>query len=265
LTGPISKAAGFTPRVAIVLGSGLSLLAKSLVGGDPIPYGAIEGMPASAIEGHEGALYAAEVSGVPVAAFAGRVHMYEGHSPQVATHAVRQVVEEGCEIVILTNAAGGIDPNLEVGAPCLIGDHLNLTGTNPLIGPHDKRGPRFLDLSEVYDKELRALAHSVDGDLREGVYAGLMGPVYETPAEVKMLRTLGASLVGMSTVLEAIAARYLGARVLGISVVTNLAAGVSPQPLSHDEVAEVGQRAAARLERLLGGVIAGVADTEPRG
>jgi len=258
MTGPISRAAGFTPSVAIVLGSGLSSLARSLVGGDPIPYGEIEGMPLSAIEGHEGALYAAEVSGVPVAAFAGRVHMYEGHSPQIATHAIQQVVEEGCRTVILTNAAGGIDKDLEVGAPCLISDHLNLTGTNPLIGPHDNRGPRFLDLSEVYDKKLRALAHSVDGDLNEGVYAGLIGPTYETPAEVRMLRTLGASLVGMSTVLEAIAAHYLGARVLGISVVTNLAAGVSPQPLSHDEVAEVGRRAASRLERLLRGVIAGL-------
>jgi purine-nucleoside phosphorylase len=254
--GPISRAAGFTPRVAIVLGSGLSALAKSLVGGEPTPYADIEGMPASAIEGHEGALYAGEVSGVPVAAFAGRVHMYEGHSPQIATQAIRQVVEEGCEIVILTNAAGGIDPDLDVGAPCLISDHLNLTGANPLIGPHDKRGPRFLDLSEVYDRELRALAHSVDDGLKEGVYAGLMGPTYETPAEVRMLRALGASLVGMSTVLEAIAARYLGARVLGISVVTNLAAGLSAEPLSHDEVAAAGRSAAARLERLLAGVIA---------
>jgi purine-nucleoside phosphorylase len=259
VTGPISKASGFTPRVAVVLGSGLSSLARSLVGGDPIPYKEISGMPTAAIEGHEGALYAAEVAGVPVAAFAGRVHMYEGHSPQVATHAVRQVVEEGCEIVILTNAAGGIDPDLEVGAPCLISDHLNLTGTNPLIGPHDKRGPRFLDLTEVYDRDLRALAHSIDGDLKEGVYAGLIGPTYETPAEVRMLRTLGASLVGMSTVLEAIVARYLGARALGISVVTNLAAGLSAQPLTHDEVAEAGRGATARLEHLLKGVIAGLA------
>jgi purine-nucleoside phosphorylase len=259
VTGPVSDAAGFTPRVAIVLGSGLSSLAKSLVGGDPIPYGDIAGMPAAAIEGHEGALYAAEVASVPTVAFAGRVHMYEGHSPQVATHAVRQVVEEGCEIVILTNAAGGLDPELKVGVPCLISDHLNLTGTNPLIGPHDKLGPRFLDLSEVYDRDLRKLAHSVDGDLKECVYAGLMGPTYETPAEVRMLRTLGASLVGMSTVLEAVVARYLGARVLGISVVTNLAAGLSPQPLTHDEVAEAGRSAAARLERLLKGVIASLA------
>jgi len=258
VTGPISDAIGYTPRVAIVLGSGLSALAKSLVGGRPKPYGDIEGLTTSAIEGHEGALYAGEVSGVPVAAFAGRVHMYEGHSPQVATHAIQQVVEEGCDIVILTNAAGGIDPDLDVGAPCLISDHLNLTGTNPLIGPHDGRGPRFLDLSEVYDKKLRSLAHSVDGDLKEAVYAGLMGPTYETPAEVRMLRALGASLVGMSTVLEAIAARYLGARVLGISVVTNLGAGMSPEPLSHDEVAEAGRKAQARLERLLAGVLAGL-------
>ncbi|MDQ3771120.1 MAG: purine-nucleoside phosphorylase [Actinomycetota bacterium] len=258
MTGPISDAIGFTPRVAIVLGSGLSALAKSLVGGRPRPYGEIEGLTTSAIEGHEGALYAGEVSGVPVAAFAGRVHMYEGHSARVTTHAIQQVVEEGCGIVILTNAAGGIDPDLEVGAPCLISDHLNLTGTNPLIGPHDGRGPRFLDLSEVYDKKLRSLAHAVDGDLKEGVYAGLMGPTYETPAEVRMLRALGASLVGMSTVLEAISARYLGARVLGISVVTNLAAGISPAPLSHDEVAEAGRKAQARLERLLAGVLAGL-------
>lgn len=259
MNGPISAAAGFTPRVAIVLGSGLSALAKSLIGGEPTPYSQIEGMVSSAVEGHEGALYAGEVSAVPVVALAGRVHMYEGHSARAATYAVRQVVDEGCEIVILTNAAGGIDPDLEVGAPCLISDHLNLTGTNPLIGPHDERGPRFLDLSEVYDGELRALAHSVDDGLREGVYAGLMGPTYETPAEVRMLRALGASLVGMSTVLEAIAARYLGARVLGISVVTNLAAGLSAQPLSHDEVAAAGSGATARLERLLAGVIAKLA------
>ena len=251
----IREVAGFTPRVAIVLGSGLSSLAQALVGGEPTPYSQIPGLPSSAIEGHEGALYTGRVSEVPVVAFAGRVHMYEGHSPQVATQAVRQVVEEGCDTVILTNAAGAVDPELEVGAPCLIGDHLNLTGTNPLIGPHDERGPRFLDLTEVYDRELRAIAREVDPELKEGVYAGLMGPTYETPAEVRMLRTLGASLVGMSTVLEAIVARYLGGRVLGISVVTNLAAGLSPRPLTHDEVAEAGAKATARLERLLAGII----------
>ena len=244
-------------RVAVVLGSGLSDLAHSLVGGAPIPYSSIEGMPASTVAGHEGALYSGAVEEVPVLVFAGRVHLYEGHSARAVTHWVRAAVDAGCSTIVLTNAAGGVNPDLEVGAPCLISDHINLTGTNPLIGPNDDSvGPRFLDQTEVYDAKLRAIAHDVDPDLREGVYASLVGPTYETPAEVRMLRTLGADLVGMSTVLEAIQARYLGASVLGISVVTNQAAGLSPQPLSHDEVAEAGRRAAARLEKLLRGVVA---------
>jgi purine-nucleoside phosphorylase len=211
-------------------------------------------MPSSTVEGHEGALFSGEVGGVPTVVFAGRVHLYEGHRPEVVTRAVRSAVDEGCDVVVLTNAAGAIDDHLEVGRPCLISDHLNLTGTNPLIGVHDRRGPRFLDLSEVYDRNLRHLAREVDSELREGVYAGLVGPVYETPAEIRMLRTLGADLVGMSTVLEAIAARYLGARVLGISVVTNKAAGMAGA-LSHDEVSRAGRMAAGRLESLLRGVI----------
>ena len=244
-------------RVAIVLGSGLSELARSLVGGAPIPYSSIEGMPASTVAGHEGALYSGEVEGVRALVFAGRVHLYEGHSARAVTYWVRAAVESGCSTIVLTNAAGGVNPDLKVGAPCLLSDHINLTGTSPLIGPNDDSvGPRFLDQTEVYDAKLRAIAHDIDPDLREGVYASLVGPTYETPAEVKMLRTLGADLVGMSTVLEAIQARYLGASVLGISVVTNQAAGLSPQPLSHAEVAEAGRRAAARLEKLLRGVTA---------
>jgi purine-nucleoside phosphorylase len=239
----------------VILGSGLSDIAASLAPSDPIPYSAIEDMPSSAVAGHEGNLYAAEVEGVATLAFAGRVHLYEGHDSAAVTHAVRSAIEAGCDIVILTNAAGAINRKLEVGAPCLISDHLNLTGLNPLSGPHDGRGPRFLDLTEVYDSGLRARARSVDPGLSEGVYAGLLGPTYETPAEVRMLGTLGADLVGMSTVHEAIAARYLGARVLGLSVVTNLAAGLAPEPLSHDEVARAGRRAAERLERILRGVI----------
>jgi purine-nucleoside phosphorylase len=242
-------------RVAVALGSGLSDVAGALVEGDPIPYTAIEGMPVSAVEGHEGSLYHGDIDGVPSLVFAGRVHLYEGHDAHVVTHWVRAAVEAGCDTIVLTNAAGGLRLELEVGAPCLISDHINLTGANPLLGPNDDSvGPRFLDQSEVYDAELRVRAKEIDGDLAEGVYAGLLGPTYETPAEVRMLATVGADLVGMSTVLEAIQARYLGARVLGISVVTNRAAGLGP-PLSHEEVGAAGRKAAERLERILRGVI----------
>ena len=244
-------------RVAIVLGSGMNDLAGRLTGGSrPVPYDRIEGMPRTGVAGHEGALYSGEVESVPCLVFAGRAHLYEGHHPRVVTGAVKAAVEAGCRTVILTNAAGGIREDLELGAPCLISDHLNLTGANPLTGPNDDRlGPRFLDLTEAYDVGLRQLARAAAPGIQEGVYAGLAGPVYETPAEIRMLRTMGADLVGMSTVLETIVARYLGAAVLGISVVTNKAAGLSPAPLSHDEVAEAGRTAARRLERLLRGVI----------
>jgi purine-nucleoside phosphorylase len=256
MTRGIARATGSRSwRVAVVLGSGLSDIARSLAPSDPLPYGRIEGMPASAVEGHEGKLYAGEVGGVPTLAFAGRAHLYEGHDSAAVTFAVRSSIAAGCQVVILTNAAGAVDSGLEVGAPCLISDHLNLTGLNPLSGPHDGKGARFLDLTEVYDRDLRAAARGVDQKVGEGVYAGLLGPTYETPAEVRMLRKLGADLVGMSTVHEAIAARYLGARVLGLSVVTNLAAGLAPEPLSHDEVAAAGRRAAERLETILRGVI----------
>jgi purine-nucleoside phosphorylase len=213
-------------------------------------------MPVSSVAGHEGALYSGDVAGVPTLVFAGRVHLYEGHAARDVTYSVRAAIAAGCSTIVLTNAAGGINPDLSVGAPCLISDHINLTGTSPLIGPNDDSvGPRFLDQTEVYDAKLRAVAHEVDSDLREGVYASLVGPTYETPAEVRMLRTLGADLVGMSTVLEAIQARHLGASVFGISVVTNQAAGISPVPLSHAEVAAAGRHAAARLEKLLRGVL----------
>ena len=243
-------------QVAVVLGSGLSDLAEDLVGGETIPFDRIEGMPASGVAGHRGALFAGEVGSTPTLVFAGRAHLYEGHDPQLVTYPVRAAIGAGCSIVVLTNAAGGIRPGLEIGAPCLISDHLNLTGTTPLFGPNDDTvGPRFLDLSEVYSERLRTLAHEVDPELQEGVYAGLLGPTYETPAEVKMLQTIGADLVGMSTVHEAIAARYLGAEVLGISVVSNLAAGIGETPLDHSEVAAAGKRATARLTTLLRGVI----------
>ncbi len=259
MNAAIEKATGRIGwRIAIVLGSGLNDVARSLLPAEPISFSDIEDMPTSGVEGHEGALYAGDLADVPALIFAGRVHLYEGHPPAAVTHAVRSAVEAGCETVILTNAAGAINEGLTVGAPCLISDHINLTGSNPLSGPHDGAGPRFLDLTEVYDSGLRTAARSVDPDLSEGVYAGLSGPTYETPAEVRMLRTLGADLVGMSTVHEAIVARYLGARVLGISVPTNPAAGISAAPLSHEEVARAGREAGTRLEAILRGVVEGL-------
>jgi purine-nucleoside phosphorylase len=245
------RIAELSGRAAVVLGSGLSDLAASLTGARPIPYPQLEGMPSTGVPGHEGALYPGEVEGTPTLVFAGRAHLYEGHDAKAVCFAVREAVAAaGCEVVILTNAAGGIGASLELGAPCLISDHINLTGQNPLAGV-----PDFLDLTGLYDEGLRELAREIDPGLQEGVYAGVTGPSYETPAEIRMLATLGADLVGMSTVLEAIAARRAGARVMGISVVTNKAAGLAEGPLSHEEVGRTGRRAAARLERLLRGIL----------
>lgn len=238
-------------KVAIALGSGLGGQDGAPVGGEAIPYGEIDSMPPTAVIGHEGALYSGEVGGVPTLLFSGRSHLYEGHDPAIVTKWVRLAADAGCDTFILTNAAGAVRPTLEVGAPCLISDQLNLTATSPLIGPHDERGPRFPSMIDVYDPALRELARSIDPSLQEGVYAGLLGPAYETPAEIRMLATIGADLVGMSTVLEAMMARYLGARVLGISVVTNLAAGLSEEEPTHEEVARIGALAAGRVQRLL--------------
>lgn len=251
--GVIEKATGRSDwRAAVVLGSGLSEVAAGLIDGQPIPFTDIEGMPGSGVAGHAGALYAGDVDGTPTLIFAGRVHLYEGRSLEEVTYPIRAAIGAGCDTIVLTNAAGGINEDYSLGEPVLIADHLNLTGRTPLFGPNDDSvGPRFLDLSEVYDQQLRGVARSIDPDLKEGVYAGLLGPTYETPAEVRMLRTLGADMVGMSTVNEAIAARYLGAKVLGISVVSNLAAGLSPTPLAHEEVAIAGLSAGNRLRKLL--------------
>ncbi len=237
-------------RAAIVLGSGLSEVARTLTGARPVPYEELEGMPRTSVPGHQGALYAGEAAGVRALVFAGRVHLYEGFGPAEVCFAVRAACRAGCDTVVLTNACGAIAPELEIGKPCLIADHLNLTGRNPL------RGPAFLDLTDLYDPGLRTAARAVEPSLREGVYAGLAGPTYETPAEVRMLAALGADMVGMSTVLEAIAARHCGARVLGISVPANRAAGLQEGPLDHAEVARRGREAAGRLEALLAGVLA---------
>lgn len=247
-------------KVAVVLGSGLSDVARALGSEGPVPFSSLDGLHSSPVEGHEGALYWGDVGSVPTLVFAGRIHLYEGYSAKEVVTPVEMAVAAGCDTMILTNASGAVSPALTVGAPHLISDHLNLTGENPQRGPHDGRGPRFLDLSEVYDAGLRTIAREVDPTLKEGVYAGFAGPTYETPAEIRMIATLGADMVGMSTVLEAIQARYLGARVLGISVVTNVAAGLASQPLHHDEVAAAGRAAAGRLEDLLRGVVSRVAD-----
>jgi len=241
-------------RVAVVLGSGLSSYAESLPGAIHVPYGEIPGFPVPRVEGHAGSLHSADLGG-PVMILAGRVHTYEGWELAEVVFAVRTAVASGCTTVVLTNAAGGAGDGMTPGDLVLIRDHINLTGRSPLLGPNDDRlGPRFPDMSEVYSAELRALAHRVGErvgvSLREGVYAWFLGPSYETPAEVQMARRLGADLVGMSSVPEAVAVRHMGGRVLGLSLVTNLAAGISPTPLSHEEVTATAAEARGRFHRL---------------
>jgi purine-nucleoside phosphorylase len=244
--------------VAVVLGSGWGEAAAEL--GTVVwegPLTDVPGVPRPTVGGHKGRLVSVDVAGRAVLVFAGRSHLYEGHPVHTVVHGVRSAIFAGCRVVVLTNAAGGLEPETPVGTPVLISDHLNLTGASPMTGddPPERFGPRFSDLTEAYDKELRALAHAVDPELPEGVYAGLLGGAYETPAEIRMLRTLGADLVGMSTVLETIAARHLGARVLGISLVTNFAAGITPEKLQHEEVLAAGRSAAPRMTALLRGVV----------
>lgn len=247
-------------RAAIVLGSGLSDLATELASEGRASFGDVDGLAPAQVAGHEGAIYWGDVEGVAAVVFAGRIHLYEGHDIARVVEPIDLAARAGCETIVVTNAAGAVNPAIELGAPCLISDHINLTGANPQRGRHDERGPRFLDLSRAYDADLRRLAREVDPDLQEGVYAGVAGPTYETPAEIRMLATMGADLVGMSTVLETIQARYLGMRVLGISIVTNAAAGLSRQPLDHSEVAAAGKASAARLEILLRGFLARLAN-----
>ena len=241
---------------ALVLGSGLSDYAGSLPGAVEVPYADIPGFPVPEVEGHTGALFSAEIDGHPIMVLAGRVHAYEGWELGDVVFAVRAAVSSGCTTIVLTNAAGGVGEHLEPGDLVLISDHLNLTGRNPLMGANDSRlGPRFPDMTTVYPERLRTLAKSVGErvgvPLKEGVYAWFLGPSYETPAEVQMAKRLGADLVGMSTVPEAVAARHMGAEVLGISLVTNLAAGISPTPLSHEEVTATADKARGRFTTLL--------------
>jgi purine-nucleoside phosphorylase len=245
--------------VAVVLGSGWRPAADRM--GETVAELAttdLPGFPAATVAGHAGSVRSiAAPGGRRVLAFLGRVHGYEGHDPAAVVHAVRTAHAAGCHVVVLTNAAGGIREGLEVGQPVLVADHLNLTGQSPVSGPLPAEGlpARFVDLTDAYARRLRALAREVDPTLAEGVYAGLPGPHYETPAEIRMLRTLGADLVGMSTVWEAIAARHLGLEVLALSLVTNLAAGLGATTLDHEEVLEAGRRSAVRMGSLLAEVV----------
>ncbi|MFH2005023.1 MAG: purine-nucleoside phosphorylase [bacterium] len=244
------------PRVGLILGSGLGSFAETLKDKVVVPYGEIPAFPTSSVKGHAGQLVLGRVGETWVLVMQGRVHYYEGYDMDTVVFPSRVLVSLGCRILVITNAAGGINAEYAAGDLVLLYDHLNLMGANPLRGPnHDSLGTRFPDLSEAYDKSLRALAKEVarreNVELKSGIYAALSGPTYETPAEIRMLRTLGADLVGMSTVPEVIAANHMGARVLGISCVTNLAAGISPVKLSHEEVADT----AARVESTFVGLI----------
>ncbi len=236
--------------VALVLGSGWVPAADALgTAQAEVPVTGLPGFAPAAVAGHAGRVRSLTVHGRRVLVFLGRTHLYEGRGVAPVVHGVRVAAASGCRTVILTNAAGGLRDGLRVGQPVLIADHLNLTGHSPLVGP------RFVDLTDAYAARLRTLAREVDPDLAEGVYAALPGPQYETPAEIRMLRTLGADLVGMSTALETIAARAEGCEVLGISLVTNLAAGLSAEPLDHEDVLAAGRAAATRMGELLGQVI----------
>jgi purine-nucleoside phosphorylase len=249
--------------VAVVLGSGWASAAAAIgTATAEVPVADLGGFPPPTVAGHAGVVRSVpvqgegEAGGVRALVFLGRAHLYEGHSPDTVVHGVRTAIAAGCRVVVLTNAAGGIS-GYPVGQPVLLRDHLNLTGRSPLAGPPPPDGypGRFADLTEAYSARLRGLAQQAGEDLPEGVYAGLPGPHYETPAEIRMLRLFGADLVGMSTVLEAIAARHLGAEVLGISLVTNPAAGLGEGDLNHAEVVAAGQAAADRMGALLAAVL----------
>jgi purine-nucleoside phosphorylase len=244
--------------VAVVLGSGWAPAADALGFADAeVPLSDLGGFPPPTVGGHSPVVRSVSAGPVRALVFLGRVHLYEGHDPATVVHGVRTAVAAGCRVVVLTNAAGGIREGYQVGQPVLIRDHLNLTGRSPLGGPPPPEGypSRFTDLTDLYSARLRALATRADEGLAEGVYAALPGPHYETPAEIRALRTLGADLVGMSTVLEAIAAHHLGAEVLAISLVSNLAAGLAPHGLDHLEVVAAGKAAAGRMGSLLAGLL----------
>lgn len=248
------------PAIGVVLGSGLNGFADSLNSATRVRYSDIPGLPISTATGHRSELALGRIGETPIAAMAGRFHLYEGYSAQQVVSGIRLFHELGIRRVVLTSAAGGINLEYATGALVLISDHINLQCANPLTGPNDDLlGPRFPDMTEVYSKRLRITAKQTAEDigvvLHEGVYAAMLGPSYETPAEIRFLRTIGADLVGMSTVAEAIAANHMGMEVLGISCVTNLAAGLSGKRLEHIEVLEIGRRVSGTFQRLLSALL----------
>jgi len=256
LASAVRARSDLVPRIGIVLGSGLGSVADALIDVTAIPFSELPGWPAASAPGHAGRLLLGQLEGVPVACLQGRLHLYEGHQARLVVEPVLLMGWLGARVILLTNAAGGIDAGFAAGTLMVIADHLNLTGTSPLSGPNDDRiGTRFPDLVDAWSPALRALLHEcgqAEGiELAEGVYAGLTGPTYETPAEVRMLRTLGADAVGMSTVMEAIAARWAGLELAGVSLITNPGAGVTGQPLTHEEVLTAANEAGPRLSRVL--------------
>jgi purine-nucleoside phosphorylase len=252
------------PSIGIVLGSGLGGLADELEEPVAIPFADLPGWPAATAPGHAGRLLLGRLERTPVVLLQGRFHLYEGNDPGLVVQPVLLFRRLGAAVVVLTNAAGGVNPDLGPGTLMVIADHLNLTGRTPLLGPNaDTIGPRFPDLVDAWSPRLRAALHAAGAaegvDLAEGMYAGLFGPQYETPAEVRMLRTLGADSVGMSTVLECIAARWCGLEVCGVSLVTNAGAGYTGQPLTHAEVLAAGAEAGPRLVRVIRRFVADLA------
>ncbi len=248
------------PRIGLILGSGLGGLASEVQDAVTIPYRQIPHFPDSTVIGHEGQLVIGTLSEQPVVVMQGRFHLYEGHSMETVTFPIRVLKELGVEILFITNAAGGINKKFQPGDLMVIKDHVNMMGRNPLVGPNDEQlGPRFPDMSQAYDPELRKLAEQVAAkqgtELQTGVYVGVLGPSYETPAEIRMFGQLGCDAVGMSTVPEVIVARHAGIRVLGVSCISNMAAGILPQPLSHEEVMETGERVKEKFARLIRGIL----------
>jgi purine-nucleoside phosphorylase len=256
----IRSRGGEDVRVALVLGSGLGAFADTLEDAQPLDYSEIPGFARPTVEGHAGRLVVGRVEGVTVAAMQGRFHFYEGYTLEEVTFPVRVLGLLGVKSLVLTNAAGGLNNSFTEGSLIVISDHLNLMGANPLLGKNDPRfGPRFPDMTAVYDHEYQDMAiseaHEMGMELRRGIYAALSGPSYETPAEIRMLRLLGADAVGMSTVPEAIVARHVGLRVLGLSCITNMAAGVLDKPINHEDVIETGARVRETFAELLRRVI----------
>jgi purine-nucleoside phosphorylase len=266
LTKALTDRFGAPPQIALVLGSGLGGVAETLDQRQSMESNLLPGWPTSTVSGHVGQVHVGKIKNTRVMIMRGRVHLYEGYSPTEVVRPVRAAVSWGAQTVILTNAAGGIDPSAIPGGLMVIADQINLTGENPLAGPNDDtRGPRFPDMTGLYDPELHAHALARAEELGTkscaGVYAGLKGPTYETPAEVRMLATLGAHAVGMSTVLEAIAARHLGAKLAGICCITNQAAGLQGTKLDHKDVQIAGEKATADLARLLTALITTIGET----